>query len=389
MNKLLTLLYVASFIFSSSLASAKTRIGFQDCDKITQVSLEKLITVLEENDFLSLEPVLGTIQSSCGESEFTQRLRILRALIEKNSTEALITDYLSKDYQEILIMRWDYSVEPAYQSIYKKNKSAFNYVPLNHPVDSLIKLKSAALLNSASYALTDQERKIAFLFSDNIDAFYQTYQDNQPTVAPAKETKFVKVAKDDKYRAGILISAGVEFPISGNDPVFKASPAFGLMYSSKLSVPFIYELGAKIRVNTNDRAFDFLLYDEIETVNSAVSFSLGGNIGYKIFDNDKFIISPKIGLYYEATSTGLSEVTDSYYYDDYYYDDYEQGSSSVRYHNVNAMRTTVALSLMRHLYKKQYIGLEGAYHYISYEWEKNLLTEIQPNYASLQVFFRF
>lgn len=164
------------------------------------------------------------------------------------------------------------------------------------------------------------------------------------------------------------------------------------MYSSKLSNQFIYDLGVKIRVNSNDRSFDYLLYDEIQTVNSGVSLSFGGNLGYKIYDNNKFIIAPKVGLYYEATSTGLTEVTSDYYddyYDDYYYDDYDQPANSVQFHNVNSMRLNAGLTVMRHLAKKKYLGIEAAYHYISYDWEKNLLTEIQSNYASLQMFFRF
>ena len=373
MNTLISAIVLFSFIILPPFAQAKEKAPIQDCDKITQISLKKLVTIVDKNDFSDLETVLGTIQSSCGESEFTQRLRILRALIEKTSAGALIADYLSKNYHENLVMRWDYSVEPEYKSIYNNNKSDFNYVPLNHPVDSLIKIKSNALLNSSAYNLTEQEREIAFLFSDNIEAFYQSYQNEAPPTTPPTKIKETRGAKD---RGGMIISAGVEFPITGNDPLFKTNPTFSFMYSSKLSTPFLYELGVKIRVNSNDRAFDYLLYDEIETVNSSVSLSFGGNLGYKIFDNEKY-------------STGLSEVTDSYYYDDYYYDDYEQGTSSVRYHNVNSMRTSLGVSVMRHLAKKKYIGIEGAYHYISYDWEKNLLTSIQPNYGSLQMFFRF
>ncbi|NQD69130.1 hypothetical protein HP439_00150 [Sphingobacterium shayense] len=386
MNKFVTLLLFFNLVILSTVVQARTTVPLQDCDQITQISLEKLVIMVDKNDFSNLESVLGTIESSCGQSEFTQRLRILRALIEKISAGALIADYLSKNYQESLVMRWDYSVEPEYRSIYKNNKSDFNHVPLNHPIDSLVKLKSAALLNSTAYNLTDQERKIALLFSDNIEAFYQSYHTETPRSTTLNKPKEHKTYKE---RGGLIIYGGIEFPITGKDPLFKTNPTFSFMYSSKLSSQFLYELGVKFRVNSNDRAFDYVLYDEVQTVNSTVSLGFGGNLGYKIFDNDKFIIAPKIGLYYETTNTGLSEVTDSYYYDDYYYDDYDQGTSSIRYHNVNTMRTTLGVSFMRHLAKKKYIGVEGAYHYIPYDWDKNLLTSIQPNYASLQMFLRF
>src|SRR5690606_1531899 len=49
----------------------------QDCEQITKVALEQLVDIFRKNDFERLEPVLNTIQSTCGENEFTQRLRIL------------------------------------------------------------------------------------------------------------------------------------------------------------------------------------------------------------------------------------------------------------------------------------------------------------------------
>ncbi|WP_437920935.1 hypothetical protein [Sphingobacterium sp. LRF_L2] len=360
---------------------------WQDCEQITKIALEKLTPIVEKNNYENLESVLNTIQSTCGENEFTQRLRILRTLIEKKTSGALIADYLAKNYQEILVMRWDYSAEKEYKRIYQNNKADFNFIPLNHPIDSLVKLKAEALLNSTSFVLTEQEREIALLFADHLDEFYQTFEET-PAQQPATSPK-ERQHHGYKDRTGFSLYAGAEFPITGSDPLFKTNPTFGFYVSSKLSSLFLFEVGAKVRVNSNDRSFDYLLYDEVEHVNSSISFSLGGNIGAKAFDNDKFLIYPKVGLYWESTSTGLSEVT-SYYDDGYYYDDYNNGSTStVKYHNVNTMRTTLGISVMRHLAKKNYIGLEAAYHYIPYNWDDNLITSIQPNYASLQLFFRF
>lgn len=361
-------------------SEAKATEDWQDCEQITKIALEKLIPILQKNDFTNLESTLATIQGTCGENEFTQRMRILRALIEKKSTGALIADYLAKNYHEVLVMRWDYALEQEYRSIYQNNKADFNYIPLRHPIDSLVKLKATALLNSTSYNLTEQEEDIAFLFADHIDEFYQAYEEPAPKQPPRASA--APVYYED--RSGITLYAGVEFPITGSSPVFKASPVFGVMYSSKLSSPFLYELGAKIRVNSNDRDFEYLLYDAVEVVNSSASLALGGSVGYKLLDAGSFILYPKVGLFWETTGTGLTETT-GYYEDPYYYD----GGGNVRFHNVNTMRTSLALSIMRHLSMKKYIGLELAYHYIPYNWDNNLLTSIQPNYASAQLFFRF
>ncbi|RZF59655.1 hypothetical protein [Sphingobacterium corticibacterium] len=357
---------------------------WQDCEQVTKVALDKLVDILRKNDFEQLETVLNTIQSVCGENEFTQRLRILRALVEKKTTGDIIADYLAKNYQEILVMRWDYSVEEKYVEIYQNNKADFDFVPLRHPIDPLIKKKALALLNSPSYNLTEQEEKIALLFADDIDAFYELHGGISPSVVPSEDKPIA--GSPDKYRHGVSIYAGAEIPLTGSNPVFKTSPTLGVLFSSRLSNPFLFEAGLKVRINTShDREVEYRLYDDVEIIRSTASLGIGGTVGYKIFDNDKFIIAPKAGLFWELATTGLSEVNESYYDDGYDY--YE--TQNVRYFYINTMRSTLALSVMRHLSGKTYVGLEAAYHHVPYNWDSNLLTSVQPNYGSLQLFFRF
>ncbi|PRD54358.1 hypothetical protein [Sphingobacterium gobiense] len=358
---------------------------WQDCEQVTKVALDKLVDIFHKNDFERLEPVLNTIQSTCGENEFTQRLRILRFLIEKKTTGNIIADYLAKNYQEVLVMRWDYSIEEKFAQIYQNNKADFDFVPLRHPIDSLIKLKALALLNSQSYNLTEQEEKIALLFSDHIEEFYQAHGGSAPQSGSKNKPEPTSDSYYGKYRHGVSVYAGAEFPLTGSDPVFKTSPTLGVFFSSRLSNPFLFEAGVKVRINSNDREVEYRLYDEVEVIRSMASLGIGGTIGYKIFDNDKVIVAPKAGLFWEMATTGLSEVNEGYYDDGYDY--YE--TRSVRHFYINTMRSSLALSAMRHLAGKTYIGLEAAYHFVPYNWDSNLLTSAQPNYGSLQLFFRF
>lgn len=206
MNRLVTLLFFINILATSSFNLANAEQPMQDCEQIAQISLEKLVEIVDKNKFSDLESVLGTIQSSCGESEFTQRLRILRAIIEKSPTDALITDYIDKKYDEILVMRWDYSVEAKHQEIYNENKAAFNYVPLNHAIDSLIKLKSVALLNSNAYSLTENETRITLLFSDNIDEYYRSAQVEETPKIPVEKRLPLKVSKIEEHLSSTRVS---------------------------------------------------------------------------------------------------------------------------------------------------------------------------------------
>lgn len=157
----------------------------QSCEQVMDKALKKLVVILRQNQFEQLESVLHIIQSNCGENEFVQRLRILRALIEKKTTGDVIASYLAKGYPETLIMRSDYSIEEKHVQIYLDNKDDFDFVPLRHPIDTLIRLKASALLNSPSYNLTKQEEKIVLLFADYIDEFYEA--DQATVLAPAQQ----------------------------------------------------------------------------------------------------------------------------------------------------------------------------------------------------------
>jgi len=354
----------------------------QDCEHLTEITLEKLVPLVRKNDYTELENLLATIESGCGESEFTQRMRIFRALLEKQPTGELIADYLAKNRHETLIVRWDYSAEEQYESIYRDNKQGFDYVPLRHPIDALLKAKAEALLHSAAFDLTVGEEAIALLFADRVGEFHEIRERSSPRPRKPTPAEVGQRRAAQKYRGGFSVYAGAEFPVTGIDPLFKTSPTLGFMYASPLEPDVLFEFGLKIRINSNDRDFEYHLDGATETVSSSASYGIGGTLGRKLFDNDAFIIYPKLGLFFETTSTGLSHFT---YYDDGSYED----AVGLVYNNVNTMRTSLGLTFMWHVSGKQYAGFEAAYHYIPYNWDSRLLTRIQPNYASAQVFFRF
>ncbi|MEJ5053099.1 hypothetical protein [Sphingobacterium sp. MYb382] len=355
------------------------------CEQSTKTALDKLVPMFTKNHFEELETILASVDNDCGESEFTLRLRILRALLEQKETLPLINSYYAKNYPEVLIMRWDYSVEQKRAEIYHNNKADFNFVPLRHAIDSLVQLKSQALLQSPTFNLKPEEKQITLLFADRINEFSDLFEKNNNTALPRRKTSPLNMSFVDKERSGVSIYAGAETSIGGSRPIFRTNPTFGLMFSSRLSSDFLYEIGAKVRINSNDRDFDYLLYGRTETINSSASYSFGGSLGYKLYDNNDWIFYPKVGIYWESTATGLSEVIDS---DNWWGNEY-YNSSSIKFHNVNTMRSSLGFATMRHIKGKQYIGLEASYHYIPYNWDNSLLTNIQPNYASLQLFYRF
>lgn len=349
------------------------------CITTAQSALDKLVPALVKNDFDAIRDIVNVWERDCGKTEFLERIRILQLLISKSPYQTELDYYYNQKYDQQLIKRWNNADKKNYKEIYSKQPSLFDYVPLRHQADSLLKLKAKALLYSDSYQLADKDRKLIALFADDFNEIAaQQAESNQ-----AKNDKR-SYTEDYKDRVGYTIYAGVYGPLGGTNTTFGYNPVFGLTVMSSLRKNFIFEGGIKVRINSSDRDFQYLLYNETMDVNSAASFSVGGNVGYKALDRGKFMLIPKLGIGWEVISTGLSETV----YNDNYVDEYGDGSST-RFHNVNTLHLGASLAGMYRVSRKNYIGLEIGYHYTPYQWDSNLITDIYNHYGSVELFFRF
>lgn len=359
------------------LSFSKYTYAQSSCEEITTASLQRLTPLLEKNDFSQIESIISTLESICGQSEFTLRLQLIRQLIIKEDTQKEISTYLNNHYDEILTHRYDNAADKNYATIYAKDKAAFHFIPLNHPVDSLIRLKATALLNSPSYVLTEREEAISLLFADDIDAFYEQLN-RRPKAVPATESAYE--LESGKERIGVGLYAGA-FGTVGKNSTFTTSPSFGVSVMSPLANAFVFELALKFRLNANDNYFEFNDDGVIKDINSSSSFFFGGTVGYKVFDNGPWVVLPKAGAGLGFINTGLSETT-------FYDGDYDDGSSGIQYNNANTFHTFIGVALMRHVKGRKFIGIEAGYHYIPYNWDKDLITHIQPRYWSLELFLK-
>ena len=368
-----------------------------NCEEIAKISFDRLTPLFDNNDFAQVDNLLTTVTSVCGDSEITQRIRILRLIIDRKNAEATIDFYVNNMLDQKFTARLDEADKDNFNHIYESNKSAFNFVPLRHQIDLLSKRKAIALLGSSSYNLTPKEELITLLFADRVEDFYgkldHVYKAiaNQPQIDPAKPQQqdlpepTNKVIHPNKSKVGIALSAGAYMPLGAVNPIFKNNAILGISVVSPLQNSLIWEGMLKVRINSNDRTFDYALDGEIYEINSPASYLIGGSVGYKVFDNDRYIIYPKIGLAYESSTTGLAETT---YYEGQYDED-GNVSSSTKYNNLNTMNLAPGITFLRAMGRKTFVGLNVNYHYSPYQWDNNLQTEIYNHYSSVELFVRF
>ena len=360
----------------------------ENCDRHTAEILPLLTKTLNNNDFDKIDPLLNSMQASCGVNEFVQRLRILVYIIEKKNSTTEIKHYLDNQFDKIFLQRLDAADREDFAGQYDQDKAKYNFVPLRHPLDGLIKVRAKALLASDSYTLSDQEKDILQLFSDTevVNAIQDQQSDEQDN---QQRFPTPKVYRDrQKAKMGYVPSIGVVTPLGGANKIFGTNISFGFMLMSSLERKFIFEGGFKVRINSNDRNIDYNYEGSNVSVNSSATAFMGGAVGYKVFDNDKFILIPKGILGIDITDTGITESAySSGYYDPdgYYYD----GGYTDRMVTINNVHLGLGLASLFRMKIQKYIGFELGYHYTPYDASSKVLSPIQANYGSLELFFRF
>jgi hypothetical protein len=350
-----------------------------NCEQISTISIEKLVPALQKNDVSTILTILNTMEASCGENEFTLRTRLIYQLINKENIDAVYSKYINHRRDEELIFRWDNAAESDYQYRYSKNKKKFNNIPLRHPTDSLLKVKSLALLNSPSYtSLNDQEVAILQLFTDDIDS-YLDWRETKQVVETKSKQRDTYTSHQTKHTFGI--HTGIFMPIEDNF-YFGNSFMGGLSIMSAFTNDFVFDVHYKFRVHSKMPAIDFVYKEDIRAVEPNSSHVLSIGTGYKLLNKNRFIILPKLNLGYGIIWTGLSETV--------YGEDDEGNETETRLpKNVQTLHSTFGIAIMRHISNKTYIGVESNIHLIPYKWDSKLKSSIPSKYASLEFFVRF
>jgi len=356
----------------SLLGQTRSFADSNDCEEVTLKSVNLMVDIFKKNELNRFDSIMETWIKQCDLSECAQRLLILKKMIDQDSSMVFIQTYLKHDFHRVLRNRVEDAENSAYSYYYNENKAYFGYVPLRHPIDSLVKSEALKLLDS--FALNPDERLICIMFSGNATRFdkevdkseYNNYFVKQHLLKSYREL-------NDKFLAYTLY-AGFFHPLNNND-IFKYSPSIGFSISSPINNKFIVEIGMKIRININDDSFIYYALDDSNKVNSDVSVFFGVQFGYKIAASKNLILIPKIGIGLETVDTGIESSS------------YEEEEST--YYNLETAHFSIGLTAMKPVFKKGYTGIGINYHYCPYQIDNNLLTKIYPHLFSAELVYRF
>lgn len=358
--------------------------SYEDKSKIKPVCLDSVCSYsalkiaddlalkFTNREYISISNLIDTWESNCGRNEINQRSNIIYTISQGRSADALIMDYINEDFHYVFKYRMENSGYSDYDYIFEDYRTYYNFIPLRHDLDSVLMLQSREL--STSKSLSADEQLILILFSGEVKKFERKSKKNdfQKGYIPGYLAKDIRQLGDSEL--GVQLYAGKYTPLSEN-LVFGLSPLIGLGLTSPYDWKVWCEFAMKFRFHGNDQNFDFIALGDTNSVNSDLGFAMGLSLGYKIYESDNFTLIPKIGIGLEYIDTGLESYSDE--------------TQETEYYNVETLHTSLGVSLMKPIFRRNYIGLEINYHYNPYGWEKNLITKFDNSAYSAEIIFRF
>jgi hypothetical protein len=362
----LTIIWIGSFGQSNKSEE------IPDCEVLTLNVVNQLSEKLELNQLDSFDIIINDWINSCSISECTQRLIIIKNILDKEESKGSIRTYFENEFHLVLKYRIEDSKKINYGYIYSGYKAYYGYVPLRHSIDSIVQRISINLLKGDH--LSPDEKLICIMFSGDTEKFEKEIKSHEYNESYIKQYLLRNFRDNNNSWLAYTIYTGVYRPISSND-IFTYSPMFGLTFSSPLRNKLIVELGIKFRLNVNDKSFDYYALGVTNNVNSDVSIFFGGLVSYKLYEREKLILLPKVGVGLETVDTGLSEEKDN--------------SEDKKYLDIETIHLSFGISAMTPVFRKSYLGLGLNYHFCPYGLDENLLTDFDNNLISAELFWRF
>ena len=370
-NILLTVFMLTTINLFSQNKEIYTKKDTVSCDSISVVQAYKIAAALKSGDFQNAKQLHTTWKNTCFYAEIIEREDIIFKINEGINADNLIQDYFNNDLHFVYKYRLQFAENVDYQYYYEDYRTYLNYIPLRHPLDSALEKMSQELLLRKN--ITSDERIALNLFTGKIRNF------NRESKKSTHKTSFLHQFNnaDKRYLSresiGISLYAGMYAPFS-EQPIGN-NPYVGFTLGTPLKYLLQGEFYMKFRIHNNDRNFDYQAFGTGNSVNSSYGFNMGINAGYTLYENNDLLIIPKLGVGFDAINTGLSSFDDE--------------TQETTYYNVTTLHTSVAVSILKPIFRRNYIGMEVTYHYCPYGWDEDLISKLENNAYSVELIFRF
>lgn len=342
-----------------------------NCEETTYAIVNEFVEDFSNDDLDDFEKKMYNWKAGCGISEVAQRLILLKRMLKNEPIEEEISVYLDNDLYYKYRRRVTHSNQLNFGYIYSDNEAYWGFVPFNHPIDSLVKAKSEELLKKDSLSL--DEELLCILFSERIKDFEEAIKNRKYKDSFIRKSFMKSYRESSQYWLSYSLYTGYFKPL-GTEKVFSYSPIIGLTFKVNVHEKWYFEVGGKVRVNINDKSFEYFALDSTNIVNSESSICMGAWVGRYLVKSEKLNWSLKSGFGYEAVETGISE---------------KINEDETKSHDIETVNWSVGSAVSVPVFRKAFIGVGFNYHFCPYNLDKNLQTKLNQHLYSVETFFRF
>ncbi len=346
---------------------AQTEDTLSNCESLALRNQELIPNILDDAPIENIRSLLAIWEEVCGENEPIARARLLLDIAQNTFQDSSYQHYFTA-YPTQFSDRVFYAQENNYETSFKTYKAYFSYVPLRSSFDAWTKNIALNLLpkqakNSKSHLLclifaeeiTEYEQLIIASLSENKEPISST---NSPT--------------DSDFRPTFTISTAIWSPIGNAAKMFSPSPEIALRVGAAWD-KFRIDGGALIRILGDNKPYQFQTWNGVLPTESTIGFAFIVSGGYQLAAKKGYSIETAVGLGASFLPTDL--------------DKFPNDPDTTAYFNVTTFESSIGLNFNKKI-KKTTVGLNLSGHYIPYNLDYRVKTNLGSLFWSAGVFIR-
>jgi len=319
-----------------------------DCEIVAKHTTSWIMYFYSIKEYDSASMVLDNWEALCGTSEPIIRTRILFAIRNNTFSEDLYDSTIVDDMLNYMI-RMDTS-RPS--GMYNNYKAYFGYVPLRGDYDKFTQSVASELLERIFY--DPAELLFAELYANVLPDAAKTLQKDTTYLNTSLRGYYYK--RVDKYlkqpEVHIGFYTGMWIPFE-NAAWLGNHPLIGFQIGLR-SRKMIYNLSLDLKFLKSKNEYTILRDGYTETTSTYAGIYFGADIEREVFNFGKNTINLLGGIGYDGFDSVKVNTEDD-------------NPDNDKSHMISSMNTNFGLGY-RHIFKnKNYIGLQGKYHFVNYD----------------------
>ena len=382
MKKLFLLLLITQtspvFAQTDTVLAQKLTQPVQSCD-VVAFNSQTRIANFHLHQWDSILPILSIWADYCGNNEPIQRLKMLYDIEKGLFQSAQYNEYVA-NYIEIYKYRVADAKETDYKKRYDYNQKYYDYIPLNGRFDAFTQKIAADLLPKQTQ--DSAAHLFCTLFANDIAAF-NTNADKKvyKTTLLYQNKQEAQNRSDFTGPIHINLGLGAWYPIGQMSKIFQPAPYVNAGFSADIKPHLHCNFGIIVAVATNPKEVYIDLGSTPQTTPTNSLIGMNIVITKEVPLPKKFSFEIQGGGGLAMMSTNIQKPNAAQVN--------TQNNNESRYYTIETLDLTGGIGIRRAVNERNSVGVSLNYHFVPYNLDSKLITNIGNQYATMIMSYRF